>query len=217
MPDVGSRPAAAPRTTLGHLLDAANLLTLAGVLSSTLAILFALNAEFAAAAIGLVFAFFFDVVDGPVAKRLHGRTADDRAFGANLDSLADIVSAGVALGVVFLAYGDFEAAFAPGAFLLVGAAALRLAYFNVHGLDGASDSYAGLPTDLVIISFVAVMLLDETLSRDAFQVVLYTTVVVLAGLMVSGLPIPKFTGRSYYAVTGLALALALAHTAQMIA
>jgi len=217
MPDVGSRPAASRRTTLGHLRDAANLLTLAGVLSSTLAILFAINAEFAAAAISLVFAFFFDVVDGPVAKRLHGRTADDRAFGANLDSLADIVSAGVALGVVFLAYGDFEAAFAPGAFLLVGAAALRLAYFNVHGLDGASDRYVGLPTDLVIISFVAVMLLDEPLARDAFQVVLYATVVVLAGLMASPLPIPKFSGRSYYAISALAFALAFAHGGQMIA
>jgi phosphatidylserine synthase len=217
MRDVGSRPPAARRTILGHLRDAANLLTLAGVLSSTLAITFALNGEFAAAAISLVFAFLFDVVDGPVAKRLHGRTADDRAFGANLDSLADIVSAGVALGVVLLAYGEFEAAFVPGAFLLVGAAALRLGYFNVHGLDGASDRYVGLPTDLVIISFVAVMLLDEPLARDAFRVVLYAAVVVLAGLMVSPLPIPKFTGRSYYAVSALALALALAHAARMIA
>jgi CDP-diacylglycerol--serine O-phosphatidyltransferase len=217
MRDVGSRSPAARRTILGHLRDAANLLTLAGVLSSTLAIAFALNAEFAAAAISLVFAFIFDVVDGPVAKRLHGRTADDRAFGANLDSLADIVSAGVALGVVLLAYGEFEAAFVPGAFLLVGAAALRLGYFNVHGLDEASDSYVGLPTDLVIISFVAVMLLDEPLARDAFQVVLYVAVIVLAGLMVSPLPIPKFTGSSYYAISALALALALAHAARMIA
>ncbi len=217
MRGVGPRHAAARRTILGHLRDAANLLTLAGLLSSALAITFALNGEFSAAAIGLVLAFFFDVVDGPVAKRLHGRTADDRAFGANLDSLADIVSAGVALGVVLLAYGDYEAAFVPGAFLLVGAAALRLAHFNVHGLDEASDSYTGLPTDLVVLSFVAVMLLDEPLTRSAFQVVLYGAVLILAGLMVSPLGIPKFTGTSYYAVTALAFTLASTHAARMIA
>jgi len=217
MREVGPRNAAARRTVLGHLRDVANLLTLAGLLSSAVAITFALNGEFSAAAIGLVLAFFFDVVDGPVAKRLHGRTDDDRAFGANLDSLADIVSAGVALGVVLLAYGNFEAAFVPGAFLLVGAAALRLAYFNVHGLDEASDSYTGLPTDLVVISFVAVMLLDETLTRSAFQVVLYGAVLILVGLMVSPLRIPKFTGKSYYAVIALAFILASTHAARMIA
>ena len=97
MREVGSPLAMTRRTNLGHLRDAANLLTLAGVASTTLAITFALNGEFSGAAIALVLAFFFDVVDGRVAKRLHGRTADDRAFGANLDSLADIASAGVAL------------------------------------------------------------------------------------------------------------------------
>lgn len=215
MRDADSPPAALRRAILGHVLDAANLLTLAGLLSGTLAITFALNGEFAAAAIALVFAFFFDVIDGPVAKRLNGRTADDRAFGAQLDSLADIVSAGVALGVLLLAYGEFEAAYVPGAFLLVGAVALRLAYFNVHGLDEASTSYTGLPTDLVIISFVAVMLLDEPLTRGAFQLVLYGTVLVLAGLMVSPLRIPKFTASWYYAITALAFALAFAHAVRM--
>jgi CDP-diacylglycerol--serine O-phosphatidyltransferase len=213
----GDSPLAERRPILGHLWDAANLLTLAGLLSSTVAIALALNAKFAAAAIALVFAFLFDVVDGPVAARISGRTADDRDFGANLDSLADVVSAGCALGIVLLAYGEFEAAFLPGAFLLLGAATLRLAYFNVHGLDEASDSYTGLPTDLAILSFVAVMLLDEPLTRDAFQVVLYGAALVLSGLMVSTLRIPKFTGSWYYAIIAIAVLLGSAHTARIIA
>ena len=52
----------------------------------------------AGAAISLVCAFLFDVVDGPVAKRTPGRTGEQGAFGANLDSLADMVSTGAALG-----------------------------------------------------------------------------------------------------------------------
>ena len=210
-------PTAGRRAILGHLPDAANLLTLAGLASSTAAIAFALNAEYEAAAIGLILAFCFDLIDGPVAKRLRGRSADDRAFGANLDSLADMVTAGVALGVVLLSYGEFGAAYVPGALALAVAAAMRLSYFNVHGLDEASASYIGLPTDLAILAFVGVMLLDEPLSRDAFQPLLYGAAIALAALMVSPLRIPKLTGRWYYALSAVALLLAAAHASRLIA
>lgn len=210
-------PPTGRRAILGHLPDAANLLTLAGLASSMAAIAFALNAEYEAAAISLVLAFVFDVIDGPVAKRLHGRTADDRAFGANLDSLADMAAAGVALGVVLLAYGEFGGAYVPGAVALSVAAAMRLSYFNVHGLDEASARYTGLPTDLAIIAFVAVMLLDEPLPRDAFRPVLYGAAVGLAALMVSSLRIPKLTGRWYLALTALAVLMAAAHAGRLAA
>ena len=116
------------RSILGHFVDAANLLTLAGLACSIAVIAFALNAQYSAAGIGLVMAFVFDVIDGPVAHRAHGRTDDDRAFGANLDSLADMVAAGVALGVVLVSFGGFGAAYVPGALALGIAAAMRLSY-----------------------------------------------------------------------------------------
>src|SRR3989304_7175532 len=78
------RPA---RSIIGHLVDAANLLSLAGLLSSAAGIGFAVNARFPEAGVCLVLAFLADVYDGPVAKRLKSRTDVDRAFGANLDSL----------------------------------------------------------------------------------------------------------------------------------
>ncbi len=171
----------------------------------------------AGAAISLVAAFVLDVVDGPVAKRTPGRTAEQGAFGANLDSLADMVSAGAALGVVILSYGHFRVTYLPVAVLLAVATALRLSYFNVFGLDAASDTYTGLPTDLAIISFVALMLLDGPLGLAAFRVTLSAGGVVLAVLMVSPFRIPKLTGRWYLALILLALALAAAHTARLIA
>jgi phosphatidylserine synthase len=204
------------KSILGHFVDAANLLTLTGLACSTAAIAFALNAQHAAAGICLVMAFVFDVIDGPVAHRAHNRTDDDRAFGANLDSLADMVAAGVALGLVLLSYGEFGAAYVPGALALSIAAAMRLSYFNVHGLDARSASYTGLPTDLVIIAFAAVMLLDGPLPRETFQVLLYGAAVFLAALMVSPLQIPKLTGRWYYALTALALVVAAAHGAHLV-
>ncbi len=177
--------------------------------------LLALRAEYAGAAIALVAAFVFDVVDGPVAARAKGRDTDQSAFGANLDSLADMVSAGVAIGVVVLSYGHFRVAYLPVAVVIAVAAALRLSYFNVHGLDSDSGTYTGLPTDLAILGFVALMLLDGPLDPSGFRIVLSVGTVMLAGLMVSPLPIPKLAGRSYIAVIVVGLALAALHAARL--
>lgn len=198
------------------MVDAANLLTLCGLASSVVAMLLAQRGEYAGAAIALVAAFVFDVVDGRVAARAEGRDADQSAFGANLDSLADMVSAGVALGVVILSYGNFRPAYVAVAVALATATALRLSYFNVHGLDSDSGAYTGLPTDLAIIGFVALMLLDGPLDPSAFRLVLSAGAVVLAGLMVSSLPIPKLTGRSYVAIIVAGLALAAMHAARLV-
>ena len=204
------------RPTIGYLFDAANLLTLAGLLSSIMAITFAVRGEFAVAGIGLVLAFFFDGIDGPVSKRISGRTAEDHAFGANLDSLVDMVGAGVSLAVVLLAYGEFGMTYIPGAFALAGAVALRLSGYNVHGMDKGTGRYVGLPTDQAIVVFAAVMLLDGPLDSTLFPLVLYGTAMALVALMVSSLRFPKLTGVSFYALNGVALAIAVLHAVRLI-
>ena len=214
--DTGRHRTGKIRSIIGNLFDLANLLTLAGLLSSIFAITFAIRTDFELAAIGLVLAFFFDGIDGPVARRLSGRTDDDRAFGGNLDSLVDMAGAGVTLAVVLLAYGEFEFAFVPGAFALAGAAALRLSHFNVHGLAEGTTCYVGLPTDQSIIVFATVMLLDGPLDRGPFQVVLYGTAVVLAALMVSSLRIPKFVGAWFWGLNVFALLIAILHAVRIV-
>ncbi len=204
------------RPIVGHLLDAANLVTLAGLLSSISAITFAVRGDFAIAAIGLVLAFFFDGIDGPVSKRLTGRTAEDRAFGASLDSLVDMVGAGATLAVVLLAFGGFSAAYVPGAFALVGAVAFRLSYFDAHGLDERTGRYVGMPTDQAIVAFAALMLLETQLGQELFPVVLYAGAMVLVALMVSPLRFPKLTGRPFYAINGVAFGIAALHAVRLI-
>ncbi len=60
------------------------------------------------------------------------------------------------------------------------------------------------------------MLFAEALGASAFRIVLSVGAVVLAGLMVSPLRIPKFTGRADLALFAVAVLLALAHTIRLI-
>jgi len=59
------------------------------------------------------------------------------------------------------------------------------------------------------------MLLDGPLDPPAFRVVLSAGVVAIAGLMVSSLPIPELTGRSYDGVIVAGLVLAALHAARL--
>ena len=206
-----------PRPILGHVADAANLLSLAGLLGSAVGIGFALNGRFSEAGVCLMLAFLADVYDGPVSKRLKNRTNADHAFGANLDSLIDIISAGVVPGVILLSYGGFDRWYVPGAFLMLGAAALRLSHFNTNGLGPAASHYTGLPTDLVILTFAALMLLDAPMERELFRGVLYGSVVVLSGLMVSPFKVRKLEGGWYYALPLIAGLIGVTHLARALA
>src|SRR5210317_1796948 len=82
--------------------DLANLCSLAGLLSAVLAIYFAIVGNFPAAMIGLVWAVFFDWSDGNIARRMKGRTDEQRKFGGQMDSLIDIVSFGICPAVVLM-------------------------------------------------------------------------------------------------------------------
>jgi len=207
----------APRPILGHVADAANLLSLAGLLCSAAGIALALNGRFSEAGICLILAFLADLYDGPVSRRLKNRTDDDRAFGANLDSLIDIVGAGVVPGVILLSYGGFDGWYVPGAFIMLAATALRVSYFNVNGLGPTGYHFTGVPTDLVILTFAALMLLDAPLERELFRVVLYGGVVALSGLMVSPLRVRKLEGGWYYALPLIAGLIIVAHLARALA
>ncbi|MGH9077780.1 MAG: aminotransferase class I/II-fold pyridoxal phosphate-dependent enzyme [Acidimicrobiales bacterium] len=222
-PDLSTAPVADRReevapspSILSHLADAANLLTLAGVAVSIVAIILAVRGSIHGAAICLVGAFIFDVIDGPVAKRTTGRTTEQGEFGANLDSLADMVSAGVTIGVVIVCCGHFEVEYMPVAVLLAAATALRLSYFNVHGMEDLSGTYTGLPTDLAILCFVGLLLLEGVLASAAFHATVALGGVALAGLMVSPLRVPKLTGRPFVAILVVAVAIAAAHAARLL-
>ena len=126
--------------------------------------------EFDRAATLIIFAILFDMLDGTVARL----TKSTSEFGKELDSLADIVSFGVAPGVlVFVSYlpgtGGLTIPVEAGsiigktgsytAIVFVIGAALRLARYNVYQAD-RRDVFTGLPCPAaggVIASFILFM------------------------------------------------------------
>jgi len=194
---------------LSFVNDLANLCSLAGLLSAVLAIYFAIVGNFPAAMIGLVWAVFFDWSDGNIARRMKGRTDEQRKFGGQMDSLIDIVSFGICPAVVLLSYGDFSPWFIPGAFLIAAAGVLRLSYFNVYGLAGKS-SFQGLAIDNNGIFLVLIFAINSFVSASGFTIILYIAIVTLAVLNVAPIRTPKLSsGGWYYAIVFYTFAITL--------
>lgn len=107
-----------------------NLLTTAGLFSGFYAVVMSMNGNFENAAIAIFVAMIFDGLDGRVARI----TNTQSTFGAEYDSMADMVSFGVAPALVAYNYGltDLGKVGWLAAFIYVAGAALRLARFNTQ-------------------------------------------------------------------------------------
>ena len=115
-----------------------NLLTTAGLFSGFFAIVASMNNMFESAAVAIFIAMVFDGLDGRVARM----TNTESAFGAEYDSMADIVSFGMAPALVMYnwALSDLGKLGWLAAFIFVAGGALRLARFNTN-LGSADKRY----------------------------------------------------------------------------
>jgi CDP-diacylglycerol---serine O-phosphatidyltransferase len=121
-----------------------NMFTLAALFAGFYAIVQAMNLNFDQAAIAIFVAMVLDSLDGRVARL----TKTQSAFGAEFDSLADMVSFGAAPALVIYEWvlRDMGKLGWIAAFLYCACAALRLARFNVM-LDVADKRwFTGIPS-----------------------------------------------------------------------
>jgi len=157
-----------------------------------------LNSNYERAAWAILIASIFDVLDGWVARLTHTATR----FGIEIDSLADVISFGVAPGI--LAYTWTLSSFGRigwlGSFFLVACAALRLARFNVQMGGAEKKHFTGLPTpasalviattvlayaDIIeILDHLKLVWLADAVGKDYWVLAL---TFILAGLMVSNI------------------------------
>jgi CDP-diacylglycerol--serine O-phosphatidyltransferase len=121
-------------------VNAANLITTASLAAGFLAVLLAIDGNFGAAAVAVAVAVVLDVLDGLVAR--HWNLCGP--FGRELDSLADLVTFGVAPALMLYMGGLREVAVLGGiaCVLFVVAGAWRLARFP---LVEAENCFVGLP------------------------------------------------------------------------
>jgi CDP-diacylglycerol--serine O-phosphatidyltransferase len=122
-----------------------SLFTLANMFCGYACIVYSMRGEYETAAPFIGFAIVLDMLDGRIA-RLTGTVSD---FGVQFDSLADVISFGVAPAVLSFSWGLAplgRMGWAVG-FLFVSAAALRLALFNIQSASGGDKRYfVGMPS-----------------------------------------------------------------------
>ena len=207
IPEENERP-----VIMSFLKDIPNILTLLGLSSGFLGIYFALVGNFPASIIAMLWAVLFDWYDGPVARRISGRSNKLKSVGANMDSLVDIVSLAICPAIILLSYGDFRAWLFPGALAIVIAGVVRLAYFNTFGVD-KDGTIAGLSLDITPLIVAFLFLLEYALmGHRAFIILLYATIVVLSFLHIAPFRIHKMVGRWYYVITSYVLIMTVVYT-----
>ena len=189
---------------VSFIVDLPNACTLLGLLSATLGIYFAFTGQVYFAVIGMVWAVFFDWLDGFIASKLKNRTAKHREFGAQLDSLVDIVSFGVLPATILLSYSGFNPWFLPGAFSIIAACAIRLSYFNIYGLTNGKY-YTGLPVDNNGLIIALAFLLENQFSQEFFSVGLYILIMITVIFNLSSFQIPKFSKKAIYGIVAFCI------------
>ncbi len=169
-----------------------NLFTLAALFAGFYAIVAALKGQFDNAGIATFIAMVMDTLDGRVARLTHTQTN----FGAELDSLSDMVSFGVAPALISYTWG-LNTLGKPGwlaAFIYAAAVALRLARFNTQ--IGVTDKrfFKGLPCPAgasLIVSLI--WSIEEFDLGGPFMHIIVMIATILTGLlMVSNLPYYSF-------------------------
>ncbi len=170
----------------GFKITFPDLITALNLVAGVAAVFSAITGEIVAAIILVGGGMLFDYFDGKIARAYH--LSHD--FGRELDSLADLVTFGVAPGVILLSLFPGSNLILVAAALYAVVAAFRLARFNLLKEEGkAEKEYAGLP-----VPAAAFLLLGTTFLRYAFAlpVALYCVVALLCCfLMLSTLRFPK--------------------------
>ena len=177
--------------------DLPNICSFLGLLSAVIGIYFAIQGSFEAAIIGVLWAVLFDWYDGIIARRLKGRTKVQGDFGAQLDSMIDIVSFGILPAIILLSYGDYNIWFLPGAFVIIAASAIRLTYFNVYGLID-TKTYKGFPLDNNVLILALVFVFESFFEPSTFAILIYVLMMLFSVLNLSSIPTPKFGGKWVY-------------------
>jgi CDP-diacylglycerol---serine O-phosphatidyltransferase len=194
------------------------LFTLGNMFCGYSCIVYAMRGEFETAAPFIGFAIVLDMLDGRIA-RMTGSASD---FGVEFDSLADVISFGIAPAVLSFSWGlqPLGRLGWLAGFLFLTAAAMRLARFNIQsGMGGDKRYFVGMPSPAAAgIPAATVFAYPYGLADYRAALPALAMVLVPAALMVSTIRFRSFktidlqSRRSYTVVILLAAGIALIAT-----
>ncbi len=209
----------APRQIALHRMIP-NMMTLMAMAAGLTAIQFGLNMQWEKAIFAILLAAILDTMDGATARLLKA-TSD---FGAQLDSLCDFLSFGVAPAIIMYAWVLEESGKIGWVAMIfyASATALRLARFNIERKSGAKwreKFFSGIPSPagagLALLPVILWMQYDEFFSQFNYVSPLVGIwVMIVASLMISR--VPTFSIKSLLIPSRMSMPL-LAATALLIA
>jgi CDP-diacylglycerol--serine O-phosphatidyltransferase len=196
-----------------------NFITSLNVLCGSVAVVFILKGVLTTAVVLILMAAVFDFIDGMSARMLKAYSP----IGKELDSLADMISFGLAPGLIMFklleisifkedVLPDLQSNLSVSELLIVGIAflipvfsALRLAKFNVD--ERQTTSFIGMPTPANALFISSLALIQEHGNREAIDSILLTTpfligiTLLFSWLLVSEIPMfsLKFKNLSWKA------------------
>ena len=208
-----SKPKPHPRHLRRGVFLLPSMFTVANMFCGWACIVYAMRGDFSTAAPFIGFAMVLDLLDGRIA-RATGATSD---FGVQFDSLADIVSFGVAPATLVFSWG-LEPLGRLGwavAFLWLTATAVRLGRFNLKGKKGSKRYFVGLPSPAAAgVPAATVFAMPGGLTEPVVAVGALSIVLVPALLMVSRIRFRAFDtlipGRRRSYSTPLVIAVVIA-------
>jgi CDP-diacylglycerol---serine O-phosphatidyltransferase len=176
--------------------------------------------DFYRAAILLCFAMLFDLLDGRVARM----TRTQSAFGLQIDSLADIVSFGVAPSILVYKWVlyRYPTAGLLTAFLFTACGAIRLARFNVLsaaevGPQKPGAYIVGLPIPPASGVLIALLLANHAvggaLGDERYTLVLFGVTILMSLLMVSSVRFRSFKDLHLNTATAVLVLFVIASSA----
>jgi CDP-diacylglycerol--serine O-phosphatidyltransferase len=191
-----------------------SLLTMGNMFCGYLCVLYSLRGEFDVAAPIIGVAVVLDMLDGRIARM----TGTATAFGVEFDSLADVISFGIAPAVLTFLWGlqPLQRLGWAAGFIYLSAAALRLARFNIQSLKATDKRhFVGMPSPAAAaIPASTIFFYPKGIHDPTWALIALAVMVVPALLMVSTIRFSSFKTvdtqqrRSYKVLALVALVIA---------
>lgn len=185
------------------------IITYIGVAFAICGMNFAFGNDLRNTMICLVIAGVCDLFDGKVARKCK-RTEEEKLYGIQIDSLADMVGFVVFPVVIGYSMGLTCWYHIIAYVLLVLGGITRLGYFNIMVSEKNKDvpvkKYKGLPVTSTSIILPFFWIMCEALNKVGFSSIYIVLIYIISILFVLNISIPKFKGKAYIVITFLAVA-----------